>query len=291
VADQRAPGPKTPILPAVQAADTSAIVDLITDGTIDAELAATVWLLVDDRVPVIVAAADARDAAGALDAVVDLVGDGRHLAVLDGAGERFEWLPQAGELGMPRSRARGEGDVGRFADQDQPDQGRAVRPETTAIVARWIAPDGQGAVWGDAARIAVRAATIGYGLIAAVSATSLEGVLTTLGPGGVGLTDDERSRLGVVLVLGRDPGGRQEPTLRIRAAHYVRPTARDEHGHVQRLGPAVLATWDDELGRFEHFGWGITPELAHRVGRKPGDLEIEVDRRRALLDTLAVSRG
>ena len=111
----------------------------------------------------------------------------------------------------------GDGGVDRFVDQDQPDQGRAVRPETTAIVARWIAPDGQGAVWGEAARIAVRAATIGYGLIAAVGATSLEGVLTTLGPGGVELTDDERSRLGVVLVLGRDPDGRDDPTRRIRA--------------------------------------------------------------------------
>ena len=28
------------------------------------------------------------------------------------------------------------------------------------------------------------------------------------------------------------------------AAHYVRPIARDVHGHVQRLGPAVLSTWD-----------------------------------------------
>lgn len=291
MADHGTPSPKPPTLPVAQEADPAALVDLITAGVIDAELAATVWLLLDDRVPVIVAAAEARDATDALDAVVDLVGDGRHVAVLRGAGERFDWLPQAGELGMPRSRARGEGDVDRFADQGQPGQGRAVRPETTAIVARWIAPDGQAAVWGEAARIAVRAATIGYGLIAAVSATSLEGVLATLGSGGVGLTDDERSRLGVVLVLGRDPGGRDGPTLRIRAAHYVRPTARDEHGHVQRLGPAVLATWDDELGRFEHFGWGITPELAHRVGRKPGDFEVEVDRRRALLDTLAVSRG
>ena len=65
------------------------------------------------------------------------------------------------------------------------------------------------------------------------------------------------------------------------AAHYVRPTARDEHGHTQRLGPAVLATWDAATDRFEHFGWGITPELARRVDRKAGDFELEVDRRRA----------
>jgi hypothetical protein len=52
------------------------------------------------------------------------------------------------------------------------------------------------------------------------------------------------------------------------------------HGHVQKLGPAVLATWDDREGRFEHFGWGVTPELAIRTGRHAGDFEMELDRRR-----------
>ena len=70
------------------------------------------------------------------------------------------------------------------------------------------------------------------------------------------------------------------------AAHYIRPVARDEHGHVQRLGPAVLATWDESRDAFEHFGWGITPELALRVGRRAGDFELEVERRAAALDAL-----
>jgi hypothetical protein len=70
------------------------------------------------------------------------------------------------------------------------------------------------------------------------------------------------------------------------AAHYVRPVARDQHGHLQRLGPAVLATWDPAEDAFEHFGWGVTPELALRVGRRAGDFEIEVDRRRDYLQTL-----
>ena len=29
----------------------------------------------------------------------------------------------------------------------------------------------------------------------------------------------------------------EDDRRRVVAAHYVRPTARDEHGHVQRLGP------------------------------------------------------
>ena len=68
------------------------------------------------------------------------------------------------------------------------------------------------------------------------------------------------------------------------AAHYLRPVARDMHGHVQKLGPAVLATWDGRAGRFEHFGWGVTPELAMRTGRHAGDFEIELERRREALE-------
>jgi hypothetical protein len=75
----------------------------------------------------------------------------------------------------------------------------------------------------------------------------------------------------------------------VAAAHYVRPVARDEHGHVQRLGPAVLATWDPGTDRFEHFAWGVVPELAIRIGRKPGDFELEVDRRREYLSGLAAA--
>jgi hypothetical protein len=95
----------------------------------------------------------------------------------------------------------------------------------------------------------------------------------------VSLSDDELSWLGMVLVLRHLDDGRR----RVAAAHYVRPTARDVHGHLQRLGPAVIATWDPATDRFEHFGWGIVPELAARVGRRAGDFEVEVDRRREYL--------
>jgi hypothetical protein len=101
----------------------------------------------------------------------------------------------------------------------------------------------------------------------------------------VRLSDDELSHLGVVLVTRRLDDDRR----RVVASHYVRPVARDTHGHVQRLGPAVLATWDPTEDAFEHFGWGIIPELARRVGRPAGDFEIEVDRRRDHLEALVAA--
>ncbi len=65
----------------------------------------------------------------------------------------------------------------------------------------------------------------------------------------------------------------------VASVHWVRPLARDTHGHVQRLGPAVLAARDPRTGRLEHFAWGVMPELAIRLGRKAGDLEADAQTR------------
>jgi hypothetical protein len=190
---------------------------------------------------------------------------------LTGAAETFDWLPQASELGWrgPRTAAH-----------------RAVvKPDATVIVAAELSDHLPAYTWGDAARLAIRAATIGYGLVATIHGESLDDVFAMLRRPPVGLTDDELSHLGVVLVLRR-----VGPRRRVVAAHYVRPVSRDAHGHVQRLGPAVLATWDPATDRLEHFGWGVAPELAIRTGRRAGDFEIEAGARRALLDELVASR-
>jgi hypothetical protein len=132
----------------------------------------------------------------------------------------------------------------------------------------------------------VRAVSVGYGLAATIRASSLEEVLTRLRAAPLRLTEDELSRLGLVIVLGDRPD-EAGAMPRVVAAHYLRPVARDMHGHVQKLGPAVLATWDARAGRFEHFGWGVTPELAIRTGRHAGDFEIELDRRHEALERSA----
>ncbi len=233
-----------------------ALAALVQERLLDAELAATAWILVEGGVPVIVAG-PASSAAPLLEALLECVAPGTHLAHLAGADEDFAWLPQASELGW----------AGHPTRTDQP----PIQPATTRLVATL----GEDATWGQRARIAVRAASIGYALAATIDADSLESVFTTLRAAPNGITDDELTRLGLVLVVHGD---------RVTAAHYVRPLARDEHGHTQRLGPAVLTTHDPTTDRFEHFGWGITPELAVRIGQRPGDLELEIDRRRELLE-------
>lgn len=131
---------------------------------------------------------------------------------------------------------------------------------------------------GDGSRALLRAASLGAGFAARIDADSLEEVFARLREAAA-LSDDELSYLGIVLVLDRDG--------RVAVAHHVRPLALDAHGHVQRLGPAVLAARDASTGRLEHFAWGVLPELASRIRWKAGDLEVEVDRRREALSHAA----
>lgn len=251
--------------------DPRSIVELIRAGTLDAELAATVWLLLGGRVPLIVAG-DGRGIGKTtlLRAFLDFLPPDARVIELAGIDETFAWLPQASELGWPGT-AR------------VPTDGPPIRPESTVIVAAELSDHTPAYTWGDAVRVTVRAAAIGYGLAATIHGDALDDVFEQLRLPPVRLTDDELSRLGVVVVLRRIDASRR----RVVAAHYVRPVVRDVHGHLQRLGPAVLATWDQRSDTIEHFGWGVTPELALRIGMPAGDFELELAARRALLEGLA----
>jgi hypothetical protein len=70
------------------------------------------------------------------------------------------------------------------------------------------------------------------------------------------------------------------------AAHLLRPPLRDAGGHVRPQGPAVLAT-ANKPGGWEHFAWGITPELAALADARPGDFELDQEARREYLAGLA----
>ena len=122
-----------------------------------------------------------------------------------------------------------------------------------------------------------------------VAGASLEDVFAALSAPPLPLAPEELTFLGCVLVLGTTApaGGAARGRLRVIAAHYVRPLARDAHGHAQRLGPAVLATWDVERGHYEHFAWGVMPEIAARLGARAGDLEADLHHRRDDLAVLA----
>lgn len=237
---------------------------LVAAGVVDVQLAALAWLLLDDGVPVLVAAPGHGDGNALLDGLVTA-------------------LPA--ERRPDRASPGGATAVG-----------RVVRVAETLTGATAPGP----------LRAALSATTGRSGMAAAIEASDLAAVLAVLR--GQGLSDDEISFLGVVLVLaandepgaggassgeagrgGAPPGkagaGSVPSPVRVVAAHYLRPVARDAAGHVQRLGPAVLATWDPGRAAYDHFAWGIYPELAARTGRRAGDFEREHDARRERLQS------
>jgi hypothetical protein len=132
-------------------------------------------------------------------------------------------------------------------------------------------------------RAALAATTRRSGLLAAVEADDLAGVLALVTR--QGLTADEVSFLGAVVVLGAGTG---EANSRVAVAHYLRPVVRDAGGHPRRLGPAVLAAWDARAERWEDFAWGIGADLAERCRIRAGDFEVERAARAGLLADLAI---
>jgi hypothetical protein len=216
----------------------------VAAGVLDAELAALVWLLVEDGIPVLVVGMEVVAREELLDALV---------AAMPGT-RRPDRAAPVGEGRLVRV-------AGTLATSTPPGMLRAALGQTTGR----------------------------SGLAATIEGTDLAEAFAVLRRQGI--SDDEASFLGTVLVLrpvaDRPVADRlvaDRPTAepdavmsgrdqRVVAAHYLRPVARDAGGHVQRLGPAVLATWDADRGAYDHFGWGIYPELAARTGRRAGDLE------------------
>ena len=275
-------------------AEPLSVVQLIRSGTLDAELAGLLWLLLEARVPVLVAAGPRlAGKTTVLTALLEFLPPTAAIHQLEGWAEDFDWLPEAARLGWRpqrdlRSVAAPQG-IGARSAATPPVSAAAVSATTGYLVANELSPHLPFYTWGEQARIAIRALSLGYGRGATIHAESLQDVFDTLHAPDVRLTDDELSNLGVVLVLRAFRGERGDVVRRVAAAHYVRAVSRDAGGHVQRLPPAVLAIWDQQGDSFEHFAWGVTAELAARVGCRPGDFEAEHARRRDVLAALAAA--
>ena len=269
------PDEKLAFLRAATAPPRRSIVELIAGGVLDAELAALAWILLGARVPLIVAALQ-RGAGKStlLEALLDFLPPTARRVDLAGIAEDFAWLPEAEALGWKRSGPAIEAAV-------------PISPASGFLVAAELSEHLPLYTWGRAARTLVRAASLGYGIGATIHADRLEEVHEELRLREVGLSDDELSYLGLVLVVRATRGPDGQIPRRVVAAHYARPVGRDEHGHTQRLPPAVLAARDDDGDRLDHFAWGVMPELAIRLGWKAGDLEREQAERAALLAGLA----
>lgn len=250
---------------------TASLDAYLRDGVLDAELAALVWLTLEGGIPIVVAAEPDIGRAALRDALLGLLPSGVRTMTLSGAGETFGWMAEAVELGW-RHDGPWVVEAGPDAGVDPgTDRVRARSGDTATVLVADLEDAPPGGTWGEHARLTIRSLAVGYGMAATAAGTRLEDVLGRLAAAPVGAIDDELTRLGVVLILGSDDDG----ATRVLAAHYLRPVARDVEGHIQRLPPAVLATWNRASGRFDHFAWGVVGELAGRIGRRPVELERE----------------
>jgi len=251
----------------------------IREGALDAELAALVSLTFEAGIPIVVAGEPGTGRKALRDALLGLLPAGARMVRLAGEAEAFAWMVEAVELGWRHE--------GPWVPEAGADRVRARDGDAPTVLVADLEDGSGAATWGERARLAVRSLAVGYGLAATAAGTRLEDVLGRLAAAPVGAIDDELTRLGVVLILGRDDAG----ASRLLAAHYLRPVARDAHGHIQRLPPAVLATWNPSAGRFDHFAWGVVGELAGRTGRRPAEFEREQAVRARLLAIRSTGRA
>lgn len=247
--------------------DATSLDAFLRDGILDAELAALVWLTLEGGIPIVVAGEPSLDRAALRDALLGLLPAGARTVTLAGEGEMFGWMAEAVELGW-RHDGPWVAEAGADAGTDRI---RARSGDTVTVLVVDLEDAPPGGTWGEHARLTIRSLAVGYGMAATAAGARLEDVLGRLAAAPVGAINDELTRLGVVLILGCDPDG----ATRVLAAHYLRPVARDVEGHIQRLPPAVLATWNRGAGRFDHFAWGVVGELAGRIGRLPVEFERE----------------
>jgi hypothetical protein len=245
---------------------------LVGAHVLDSDLASLLWILLEGRTPVIVAGEAGSGRTTVADALAGCLLPTAVLLPVS-AADGLAWLPEAADLGWTD-------DLCEHAEQAAPRADRTIG----VLLVRDLADGAAGGPAGDRARLLVRAVAVGYGMIATMPGRGLEDVLERLHAPEIGTAGDERSRLGVVLVMA-PPDEQRGP--RVAVAHYLRPVALDTHGHVQRLPPVVLATWNEADDRWDHFAWGVLPDLAGRVGTTPRELEAEQARRAAALRTAA----
>jgi hypothetical protein len=212
---------------------SSSIAELVATGTLDAELAALLWLLTEGRVPLVVAGPARSGRTTVLTALLDLLPPTADTRFLVGAAGDFDWLTDADRLGWHAGTSGVAGPPVAPASPVAPGAVAPASPVAPGDPARTIMLAGglddltRDGIWGDRARTAIRALSLGYGLMTTVRGDSLEDVLARLRAPEVGLTDDELSYLGVVIVMRsvvlQDGASDRR---RVAAAHYLRPLSR-----------------------------------------------------------------
>ncbi len=230
--------------------DPLSLVALVQNGTLDADLAALLWLTVARRGSIVVAAAPRLPGkTTVLSAVLDLAPAGTELVYTHGESEKFAFL-------------------------DETD------PGNTVIVVNEISDHLPIYLWGWRVLRVFEALERGYSMGATLHADTPEEVLEVLLDPEVGATPALVRQVCLIVNLAVVGQGDQ-PARRVRSAHVV---VTDEDG---RLGAVRLAAWDAGTDSFQHEGAGALAALAARLGLSLEALDAELSVRRGDISAAA----
>lgn len=237
------------------------VVELIERGTFDARTASTLWLMIERRASIVVAAeAPGAGKTTTLTALADFLPPGVARLYLRGWSETFAFL--------------GEAD-----------------PHRTYLLCNEISPHLPVYLWGRQVHRLFAAVAEGYGLGATMHAESLDEVVATLESSPLSVPRRQVARVDLVLTLAVDDRERRvspsqrAPRRRLDALQLLR-----RGGTGDSFEPVRLAWWDPALGAVAHGDAPPPAGLLRRTGLDAAAFGRECARRAAFLSDLQ-SRG
>ena len=235
------------------APEPRSIVALIAGGTLDACAAATLWLMLEARASVVVAAqAPGAGKTTTLTALLDFLPPGARRLYLRGWSETFGFLGEA-----------------------DPARSYLLCNEISAHLPVYL--------WGRKVGQLFAALEEGYGLGTTMHADSLAELTATLEGYPLYVPRRAVARLNLLVTLDVDYDPRERrPHRHLAALQLLRRT-----GEGDDYDPVTLARWEPARGAIVHRNGEPPPGLLRRTGLGPEEFAGERERRAAFLDDLA----
>ena len=230
-------------------ADRPSVLEMVRNGTLDLTIASVLWLLVEKKASIVVAAGpQLAGKTTLLMALMDFARPTHRLVYTRGVHEDFSFLEE-------------------------------TRPSDTYLMVPELSDHTPAYLWGDGARRLFEATREGYSVAATMHADSPEEVVGMLSEPPVSLTDDLIARLYAVVTLLLVRGG-QGLFRRVSAVSVLEPASS---GSADR-GYARVARWDATSDTFSHgVGSDTASLLAARFGLTEQEVKADLTRREETL--------
>lgn len=236
------------------------IAQIIAAGSVDAETAGLLWVLIEHRASLIVAGpTDPMPDVGkttTLNALLDFLPEDTMLAYCAGMWERFDFL-------------------------------KVAVPERTCVICNEVSDHLPIYMWGRVAQRLLMLPQQGYMVATTVHADTVSDVIAMLAHD-VGVPIADLRRLGLVINIGL-VGRVYPPRRRFLTVHFLRPTLPAcAESKVEVL---QLAAWNARTDTFSRPSTATLDELARWAGMDVAELTGAVQRRAAALARLAADAG